>query len=226
VAALCVAALAACRPVDRQSPDQSVRPGINREYETTPVDTWVERFEAESREIYRERERVAEAAGIKPGMAIADIGAGSGFFTELFARRVGPSGKVYAVDINEEFVERIDQRAKANGLANVTTVLCTDKDAKLPPASIDLAFVCDTYHHFEYPARTLASIRRALRPGGVLVVIDFERVDGKSRKWVLDHVRAGKETTKSEILRAGFEFLDQPATPYLEENYLLRFRRK
>lgn len=222
---LCIAALAACRAVERQAPDQSVRPGVNCEYETTPVETWVERFEAESREIYRERDKIMEAAGIKPGMMVADIGAGSGFFTEIFARRVGPSGKVYAVDIKKEFVERIDQRAKEQGLSNIATVLCTDKDTKLPPNSIDVAFLCDTYHHFEYPARTLASIHRALRPGGMLVVVDFDRVEGKSRQWVLDHVRAGKDVVMSEIRAAEFEFVDQSATPFLTENYMLLFRK-
>ena len=85
-------------------------------------------------------------------------------------------------------------------------------------------FVCDTYHHFTYPRTELASLHRALRPGGRLVVVDFERVEGVSSDWVLEHVRAGKEAVRAEIEAAGFTFLDQPATG-LEENYCVRFRR-
>jgi predicted methyltransferase len=87
------------------------------------------------------------------------------------------------------------------------------------------AFVCDAYHHFvEYPAM-LASIRQALVPGGTLVVVDFDRVPGTSREWLLTHVRAGKDEVRGEIEEAGFEFLDEVDVEGFAENYLLRFRR-
>ncbi|HKQ50264.1 MAG TPA: methyltransferase domain-containing protein [Phycisphaerae bacterium] len=208
------------------APEESVRPGVNQEYQETPLPTWVERFESESREIYRERERIARAAGIQEGMHVADVGAGTGIFVEIFAKAVGATGRVYAGDIKTEFVERIEKEARSRGLDNVTTVLGAERSANLPAGSIDLAFVCDTYHHFEYPRSMLASIRRALKPGGTLVIVDFERIPGKSRAWVLDHVRAGKEEVIKEIEAAGFDLVDQPATPFLTENYLLRFRKK
>jgi predicted methyltransferase len=118
------------------------------------------------------------------------------------------------------------RQAEADRLANLSVVLCSDRSIRLPPASIDLAFICDTYHHFEYPASTLASIHRALRPQGQLVVIDFERIPGQSRDWVLEHVRAGKAEFRSEIEAAGFEFAAQPEIRGFRENYLLRFRKK
>jgi ubiquinone/menaquinone biosynthesis C-methylase UbiE len=158
-------------------------------------------------------------------MAVADIGAGTGFFTMMMSDRVGTSGRVYGVEIAGKFLERIEATAAKEGRKNVTTVLCTERSVELPAASIDLAFVCDTYHHFEYPHSTLRSIHRALRPGGMFVVVDFERVEGKSRPWVLEHVRAGREAFISEIRSEKFELVDLPPTPYLQENYMLRFRK-
>jgi ubiquinone/menaquinone biosynthesis C-methylase UbiE len=134
---------------------------------------------------------------------------------------------VFAVDIVPEFIERIESRAKERGMANVTPVLCKEDSVELPPASVDLAFLSDTYHHFEYPRSSLRSIHCALRSGGELVVIDFKRLEGVSRQWVLDHVRAGEEVVTKEIIAAGFERLPGPSEKaFLKENYFLRFRKK
>jgi predicted methyltransferase len=89
---------------------------------------------------------------------------------------------------------------------------------------VDLVFVCDTYHHFEYPYRTLATIHRALKPGGRLVVIDFRRIPGKSREWVLGHVRAGQDVVEKEIAEAGFRKVGE-TKDLLDENYLVRFEK-
>jgi predicted methyltransferase len=86
-------------------------------------------------------------------------------------------------------------------------------------------FVCDTYHHFEFPQATLASIHRALRPGGELVILDFVREVGVSRDWILEHVRAGEAVVTQEVVAAGFTLVRREATPFLRENYVLRFRR-
>jgi ubiquinone/menaquinone biosynthesis C-methylase UbiE len=154
---------------------------------------------------------------------VADIGAGSGLFTLLFAKRVGPRGEVIAVDIVPEFLEQIRQRAAAAGFKNVRTVLATEQSVELPPRSVDLAFVCDTYHHFEYPRNSLASIHRALKPGGELVLVEFKRVPGGSSDWVLNHVRAGEEVFTAEIEAAGFKKTGR--ADFLRENYLVRFRK-
>ena len=110
-------------------------------------------------------------------------------------------------------------------LARVEVVEGLEDSVALPAASVDLAFVCDTYHHFEYPRSTLASLYAAIRPGGSLVILDFERVPGKSDDWVLEHVRAGKEVFRSEIESAGFRFEREVKVEDLKENYVLRFRR-
>lgn len=228
---IALSALAACRTPGGTSTqaaghEASVKPGINDPYKNAKVDEWIERFEGESREIYTHRARIAETVGLRRGLVVADIGAGTGLYTMMFGDAVGPSGKVFAVDITPEFIDLIDQRAREHGLSNVKAVLCVEDSVKLERDSVDVAFVCDTYHHFEYPKSTLRSIHDALRPGGELIVVDFERVPGKSRQWVLDHVRAGREEVIREIEFAGFALTpEQPGYGFLEENYILRFRK-
>jgi SAM-dependent methyltransferase len=139
---------------------------------------------------------------------------------------VGPRGWVFAVDISPAFIRHILKQAHDDELRKVTAVLCPEDSVSLPPDTIDVAFVCDTYHHFEYPRGTLASIHRALRPGGALVVVDFERIPGSSRQWVIDHVRAGKNEVRSEIEAAAFTFLEEARIPGFEENYFLRFQKR
>jgi len=206
--------------------ESSVRPGINERFlsEDLDVDEWVARFEVESREIFSERKRIVGSLGLAPGMTIADVGAGTGLFLAPFAEAVGAAGRVYAVEISPRFLEHLQERARAEDLA-IRIVKGTERSVELPEASVDLAFVCDVYHHFEYPTSSLASLRRAIRPGGTLVVIDFHRIPGKSSDFVLKHVRAGQDVFTAEIEQAGFELVEELAIDGLSENYALRFRR-
>lgn len=203
---------------------QSVRPGINRHYENPVWQEWVARFERPDREIYRQRHAIVEATGVRPGMQVADIGAGTGLFTRLFAQQVGPGGKVYAVDISDTFIDNILRSAREQGLTNVEGIVNSPRDAQLPAASIDLAFLSDTYHHFEYPQDMLASIRQALRPGGRLVVIDFRKRPDINSPWVMGHVRANRAAVIREIEAAGFRFLVEK--PLLRSNYFLIFEKQ
>ena len=198
-------------------------PAINRPYLDPDFAQWVERFESPGREVYDRRAAIAAASGVKPGMRVADIGAGTGLFTLLFARAVGPTGQVTAVDISPTFVANIQRRARNAKLGNISTRVNSQTDAGLPPASVDLVFISDTYHHFEQPRAMLASIHRALRAGGSLIVIDFERVEGESSAWVLGHVRAGKQQVIGEIEAAGFSLTAD--TGLLKENFYLRFEK-
>lgn len=200
--------------------------GVNAEYLKTNLNVpqWEQRFEKEGREVFDFREKILEHCQVKPGMAVGDIGAGTGLFTLLFSRQVAPGGKVYAVDIAKDFLIRIEKKAAEAGLKNIETVLCTDKSTRLPPESIDLAFLCDTYHHFEHPADTLVSIYQALRPGGILVVVDYRREPGKSTEWILNHVRCGEEQVVREIEATGFKKLE--TVDFMKENYLLRFEKQ
>lgn len=224
--------LAACQgaaadPAASLAQEPSVKPGINKDFldPNLEVGQYEERFEGESREIFAHRARIAALVGVEPGARVADVGAGTGLYTRMFAPKVGAEGAVYAVDIAPEFVRHIEADAQRRGFANVKGVLCTERSVELPKASVDLVFVCDTYHHFEYPRSTLASIRDALRPGGELVVVDFIRIPGQSREWILDHVRAGQDVVTQEIEAAGFVKVRDEQTPFLRENYAMRFRR-
>ena len=201
--------------------------GINDPFLAADLEpaAWIERWEVESREICSAREEIVAAVRLAPGAAIADVGAGTGLFVAPFSRAVGSEGKVYAVEISPRFVEHLRARAEREGLGNVEVVLSHPESTKLAPGSVDVVYVCDTYHHFEKYEAMLASIRAALRPEGVLVVVDFERVQGVSSEWILGHVRAGKETVRAEIEHAGFRFEEEIDLPGLTENYLLRFRR-
>ena len=211
---------------DEHASEQSVRPQVNDKYLSPNLDVaeWTKRFETESRELFRSRRQIVDALDLSSGTSIADVGAGTGLFTGLFARAVGERGTVYAIDISPKFVAHLKQRAEREGLRPVRVILSEAHSAELPEDSVDLAFVCDVYHHFEYPKSMLASLKRALRPGGALVVIDFERVPGTTRDWVVEHVRAGKEVFIAEIEEAGFELVDAIPVEGLVENYMLRFR--
>lgn len=94
----------------------------------------------------------------------------------------------------------------------------------LPEGSIDLAFICDTYHHFEFPYRTMESIHRALKPGASVILVDFHRIEGQSSEWVLSHVRAGQEVFAKEISEAGFRQVDEKKN-LLKESYFVRFEK-
>jgi ubiquinone/menaquinone biosynthesis C-methylase UbiE len=203
--------------------EQSILPGINSYYENPDWQQWVNTFERPGREVYDKRHAIVDATGIRPGMAVADIGAGTGLFTRLFAERVGPQGRVYAVDISRPFIENIVRTSQQRGLLNVEGVVNGHKDVSLPPDSIDLAFLADTYHHFEYPVSMLSSIYRSLRPGARLIVIDFRRDPRHSSSWVMGHVRAGRDAVIDEITRAGFRLIDDKAL--LRTNYYLVFSR-
>lgn len=221
---LALGLLFACLCLGPVSAEQSVNPGINQGYVNPNVTQWRGVFERDGREIWDRREDIILALRLEPGDVVADIGSGTGFIARMMAKEVMPSGRVYAVDIAKNFVDSTVQRARAVGLSNVVGVVNNPRSVNLPDNSIDLAFTSDTYHHFEYPKSTLRSIRRALRPNGEFVVIDFIRIPGISSPWVLGHVRAGEEQVTKEIEAAGFELIERLG--FMQTQYYLRFRKR
>jgi len=181
------------------------------------------RYEKAGREAYDRRQDIFKAAAVKPGAVVADIGAGTGLFTMLFAEAVGPKGKVIAVEIEKRLTEHIAKRAKDAGFANVETALCTERSVELPAGCADVVFLCDVYHHFNHAKDSMASIYRALRPGGELVLVEFKRIPGKSKEWIVKHVRAGQEVFTAEIEAAGFKKVED--RDFMNENYFVRFRK-
>lgn len=207
--------------------EESVKPGINKRFlsKKLNVKKYTKTFETESREVFAHRHRIAKLIGIQPGMTVADIGAGTGLFLDLFSKAVGKDGLLFAVDIAPKFIEHLSRRSQAKRLTQVLPILCSGTSTCLPTASVDIAFTCDTYHHFEYPKSTLASLRAAIRPGGQLVIVDFERIPGVSRKFIMGHVRCGKQKVIDEITAAGFVLIDEVKVKGLKENYFIRFKR-
>lgn len=194
---------------------------LNKSFDAD-IAQWTERFEHEGRGIYDKRYEILDQLSLQPGMDVADIGAGTGLFSRLIAQRVGPAGTVYAVDIAKNMVDYITKTAKEQGLHNVTAVLGDPRSPKLAANSVDRICIIDSYHHFEYPKEMLADARKALRPDGMVVLIDFKRVEGVSRPYVLNMVRAGQGTFTDEFVNAGFELVERREDMFTD-NYLLKF---
>jgi len=136
--------------------------------------TWLERSERAQEE---RPDLVLGALDVKPGMTIADIGAGTGYYARRLARRTGSKGLVYAVEVQPAMLALLEKELARHHATNVKAVLGTATDPRLPTASVDLAIMVDVYHELEYPYEMLAAIVRALRPGGALVFVEFRAND-------------------------------------------------
>jgi FkbM family methyltransferase len=137
---------------------------------------WLDRPEREREEA---PEKLMRLLKIRPGESVADIGAGSGYFTFRLSGRVGPQGKVYAVDIQPEMLALIRKRMQEQKLSNIELIEGKVDDSRLPPRSIDLILLVDVYHEFSHPWEMTTSMVRALKPGGRLVFVEYRREDPK-----------------------------------------------
>lgn len=214
-----------CVPVMAQQP--TITPTakeLNKSFDAESTQ-WAERFEHEGRAIFDKRYDILDAMHLKPGMAVADIGAGSGLLARMVVQRVGSTGTVYAVDIAKNMIDRIATQAAKDGIANLKPILGDPHSPKLPANCCDLIYIVDSYHHFEYPSDMLSEIMKALRPDGVLMVIDFKRIEGVSKDYILKMVRAGEGTFTDEFQNAGFEVIERRGDMF-PENYLLRLKKR
>lgn len=131
---------------------------------------------------------------------------------ESLSRAVGPKGRVIAEDIHDDFLNRAREKASKAGLKNVEFLTGTDTDPKLPAGKADLVVVLDAYHHFDYPERMLAAIKRSLQPGGRLAIVEYHKKRGAMEgdpEFALTHVRAGSEQVVKEAEAAGYKLLWQ-----------------
>ena len=206
--------------------EPQVRPDINAPYLSADLDVvgLADGFSAESREVFAARDAVTAALGIEKGDTVADIGAGTGIYLEPFVRAVGPDGTVYAVDISELLVAYLESYAAREGLRTVRPVLGRTADTGLPPASLDLAFTSDVYHHFERPAAMNAHLFETIKPGGTYAVLDFHR-GPDAPAWIKRHVRTDQGGVVEEVTAAGFVFDGEVPVTDLRDNYLILFRR-
>jgi ubiquinone/menaquinone biosynthesis C-methylase UbiE len=160
---------------------------------------WLERPEREDEEA---PSKALDALELKPGMVVADIGAGSGYYSSRIAKRVGPTGRVYATDIQPGMIALLDRRIKSEGLVNVTTVLGGLADPKLPPKSIDLAIMVDVYHELQEPQVFLQALKETFKPGGRLVLLEFRKEDPKVP--ILEVHKMSVAEVKQELEAEGF----------------------
>lgn len=152
-------------------------------------------------------QKIVASMGLKPGMTVADLGAGTGAMLPALSQAAGSNGKVIAQDIYQDFLDRAKQHAGAERLSNVSYVLGTVRDPKLPDGCCDLVLSVDAYHHFDYPADTLAGIRKALKPGGRLVIVEYYKREGAMGpgRRAIEHVRLDMDDAVKEIESNGFQ---------------------
>lgn len=160
---------------------------------------WLERSEREDEEA---PEKALDAIGIREGMVIADVGAGTGYFSRRMAKRTGPTGKVYAVDIQPEMIRKLRDNAKREGLTNIVGVVSKENDPMLPEGAIDLILMVDVYHEFDRPQEMLRKMRAALKPDGRMILLEYRKEDPKV-PIRLEH-KMTVEEAKAEVEAEGF----------------------
>ena len=168
-----------------------------------------------------------DSLGLQAGETIADVGTGIGHLLPYLVSRVGDSGTIFAVDIYPEFLDKTRERIAARGWNNVYAVLGTDRDLKLPANRLDGAILLDTYHHLDYPQATMKGLRRALKFGGRLFVIDYYRSRSNpaaSLDVVRSHIRLDRDDVVKEVEAEGFHLRKQ--FDHLPFMYVLVFEKR
>ncbi len=165
---------------DIETPSES-QPGNDRalrhegpaDHSFADAESWAERFESAERDEWQMPDRVVEALGLEAGASIADIGSGTGYFARRFAAVVGPSGTVYASDIEPAMAEYVRRRADEDGQRNLVPVLASYDDPRLPNGSLDLIFICNTWHHIRDRVEYARRLAGDLSAGGRVAIVDF-----------------------------------------------------
>ena len=181
---------------------------------------WLER---EDREDEERPDQVLQVMGLRPGDVVADVGAGSGYYTRRMAKRVLPGGKVYASDIQREMLVLLEQLAADEGVRGIETIQGTSTDPRLPDAAIDWILLADVYHEMEAPELMLVRMRDSLAPGGRVALVEYRKEDGSA-----DHIKSEHTMSVREVLAewkpAGFEL--EALHEFLPSQHLFVLRRK
>jgi predicted methyltransferase len=169
---------------------------------------WLERT---GREELEKPEVVLAAMDLRPGQVVAEIGAGTGFFSRRIAKVVGPTGKVLANDIQPEMLELLKKYAERDGITNIVPVLGSETDPKLPPGGVDRILLVDVYHEFQKPHEMLEKMKEALAPGGTVILVEY-RGEGTTASHISEAHRMTSEQVLGEWQPAGFLLLNQIET--------------
>ncbi|HEV2852673.1 MAG TPA: class I SAM-dependent methyltransferase [Thermoanaerobaculia bacterium] len=182
---------------------------------------WLER---EGREELEKPEVVLQAMELRKGMNVAEIGAGTGFFSRRLAKAVGPTGKVYAEDIQPEMLDLLKQYAAKEGIKNIIPVLGTETDPKLPLGKIDRVLLVDVYHEFQKPEPMLAALRKVLAPGGTITLVEY-RLEGDTASHINIKHRMSVEQVLAEWNASGYELANQIETLPSQHVFIFSTRR-
>jgi ubiquinone/menaquinone biosynthesis C-methylase UbiE len=169
-------------------------------------------------------DEVVRLMGLKDGDIVADIGAGTGFYTRRIARAVAPTGKVYANDIQPEMLEKLEELAAAEGLTNIVSVIGAETDPKLPAGQMDWILIVDTYHEFQDPEAMLESIKKALKPNGRIALLE-QRLEGDTASHTNIEHRMSVEQVLAEWEPAGFMLMETIETLPSQHFFVFTVRR-
>lgn len=209
LAFLCLWTVAACTPDHTHR-----RPNDIKQY--------LEHLDRTERDQYQQPAQVIETLRLEPGMAIADLGAGSGYFTRRFAEAVTAGGRVYAVDVEPDMLAYVKHSlTRLQVPHNVEFILAETDNPKLPSQSVDLIFVCNTMHHLNDRARYFRNVQPALRPGGRIAIIDFYPDERSGQLGFPKRHLVSRETVLKELTEAGYR-LEREHT-FLQKQYFLEF---
>jgi ubiquinone/menaquinone biosynthesis C-methylase UbiE len=165
---------------------------------------------APDRDARQKPEELVQAMELKPGMVVADIGTGAGYMLPFLSRAVGAQGRVLAEDIQDDFLALARTKAESEKLGNVSFIKGSEKDPNLPSRGVDVALALDSYHHYDYPQQMLAGLRKGLKPGGRLVIVEYyKRADAMPNGRALQHIRLDAPDVIKEVEANGFHLLTQ-----------------
>lgn len=208
----CAAALAA--PASAQSPAQSPK---EHQHSFGDAHKWSQVFDDPARDAWQKPHEVISALKLAPDTAVADIGAGTGYFSVRFAHML-PQGRVYGVDLEPDMVKYLGERAKKENLANLSSIAGAPDDPRLP-APVDLVFLVDVYHHIDHRENYFRKLHASLKPGGRVAIIDF-RLDSPSGP--PRNMRIAPDRVKAEFKQAGYALAEEHA--FLPNQYFLIFK--
>ena len=186
------------------------------------IDTYIQALERPERDDYQKPDKVIKALDLKPGMVVADVGAGSGYFTRRLAQAVGNTGQVIAIDVEQKMLDYNTQELEKLGIADrAKFILAKPDDPSLPEYAVDLVFLCNVYHHIEHRVDYFAKTKSALTPNGRVVIVDFYHDERSGKLGFSKHHLVPREQVNTNMEQAGY-VLSKEHT-FLSRQYFLEF---
>ncbi|HEX4595425.1 MAG TPA: methyltransferase domain-containing protein [Bryobacteraceae bacterium] len=190
------------------------------------ADEWEKTLESPRRAATQKVDEVLSDLSLKPGMIVADIGAGSGFFSRPLAKAVSPGGKVYAVDIQQGLLDFINKRDAEEHIGNIQTVLGEFDDPKIPARNVDLAFINDVLHHIEHRAVYLKALGTYIKPGGRVAIIEMNKDDPNTGHKNQPELLVAREDIVKWMADAGFKLVEEHPDLFPGTKWFLIFGKK